>query len=72
LEAGEAQPSGWKLLHLKGEALRKVSIKDIHKGLEPNCCLQAMTLTLVFFYRQIARWWPKPSAGEARRPRHWP
>jgi len=46
LEAGEAQPSGWKLLHLKGEALRKVSIKDIHKGLELNSCLQAMTLTL--------------------------
>ena len=52
-------PFGWALFYLKGVAPPEVSIKHIYKGVMPFIVLQAMTLTLVFFYPQIALWLPQ-------------
>lgn len=52
-------PFGWALFYLKGVAPPEVSIKDIYKGVMPFVLMQGVTLTLVFFYPQIALWLPK-------------
>jgi tripartite ATP-independent transporter DctM subunit len=52
-------PFGWALFYLKGVAPPEVTIKHIYKGALPFIVLQGITLTLVFFYPQIALWLPK-------------
>ena len=52
-------PFGWALFYLKGVAPPEVSIKDIYRGVVPFIAMQAVCLTLVFFYPQIALWLPK-------------
>jgi tripartite ATP-independent transporter DctM subunit len=52
-------PFGWALFYLKGVAPPEVTIKHIYKGALPFIVLQGVTLTLVFFYPQIALWLPK-------------
>lgn len=52
-------PFGWALFYLKGVAPPEVSIRDIYKGVLPFIAMQALTLSLVFFYPQIALWLPK-------------
>lgn len=52
-------PFGWALFYLKGVAPPDVTIKDIYKGVVPFIILQGITLTLLFFYPQIALWLPK-------------
>jgi tripartite ATP-independent transporter DctM subunit len=52
-------PFGWALFYLKGVAPPEVTIKHIYKGVLPFIVLQGVTLTLVFFYPQIALWLPK-------------
>lgn len=52
-------PFGWALFYLKGVAPPEVSIRDIYKGVLPFIAMQGVTLTLVFFFPQIATWLPK-------------
>jgi tripartite ATP-independent transporter DctM subunit len=52
-------PFGWALFYLKGVAPPEVTIKHIYKGVLPFIVLQGVTMTLVFFYPQIALWLPK-------------
>jgi tripartite ATP-independent transporter DctM subunit len=52
-------PFGWALFYLKGVAPPEVSIKDIYQGVMPFIAMQALALSLVFFYPQIALWLPK-------------
>ena len=52
-------PFGWALFYLKGVAPPEVTIKDIYRGVVPFIAMQAVALTLVFLYPQIALWLPK-------------
>jgi len=52
-------PVAMSAFYLKGVAPPEVSIRDIYKGVLPFIAMQALTLSLVFFYPQIALWLPK-------------
>ncbi|MDT7838156.1 TRAP transporter large permease [Aquabacterium sp. OR-4] len=52
-------PFGWALFYLKGVAPPGVTIADIYKGVVPFIGLQALALTLVYCFPQIALWLPK-------------
>lgn len=52
-------PFGWALFFLKGVAPPGITTKDIYLGALPFVGLQAIAVTLLFFFPSIATWLPK-------------
>ena len=52
-------PFGWSLFYLKGVAPEGVRTQDIYRGVMPFIAIQALELSLVMIFPDIATWLPQ-------------